>query len=244
MIENSQPDGGYVLGFGDKRIPFRIEYRRRKNLAISVHPELRLEVVAPEGSTTDQVLRRVEKRAGWILRQWRYFEQFLPTHPGPRYVSGETHLYLGRQYRLKVHEGSPSRVKLVGRFLHVWTSDLPNGDDTSHLLLHWYREHAQRVFGQRLRHCLERCPSLRCPPELSITIRKMTHRWGSCTKAGNLLLNLELIKVPIHCVDYVLVHELCHLQIHNHSPDFYRLLSRCMPDWRKRKERLEEFAAL
>jgi predicted metal-dependent hydrolase len=242
MIENSQPEGRYVLSIGGKRIPFRIEYRKRKKLAITVHPEPRLEVLAPEGVSREQVLPRIEKRAAWILRQWRYFEQFLPKHPGPRFVSGETHLYLGRQYRLKVHEGSSEGVKLVGRFLHVWTFDRDKADRIEQLLDAWYREHAERVFRHRIRLCFEQCPSLILPREPRLAIRRMTHRWGSCTKAGNVLLNLDLVKVPTHCIDYVLVHELCHLQIHNHSPAFYRLLSRCMPDWQRRKRRLEELA--
>jgi hypothetical protein len=241
MIESGQPDGGYVLNFDGERIPFRIAYRQRKTLAITVHPELRLEVVAPEGTTSEQVLPRVAKRAGWILRQWRYFEQFLPRHPGPRFVSGETHRYLGRQYRLKVHEGSPETVKLVGGFLHVWTSDRNQASRIEQLLDGWYREHAERVFQHRMRLCLERCPSLRPPHEPKLMIRRMTRRWGSCTRAGNILLNLDLVKTPIHCVDYVLAHELCHLQIHNHSPAFYQLLSRCMPDWESRKRRLEGY---
>jgi predicted metal-dependent hydrolase len=241
MIENGQPDGSYVLMHGGKRIPFHVEYRKRKKLAITVHPDLRLEVVAPAGKMSEQVLSRVEKRAGWILRQWRYFEKFLPRPPGPFYVSGETHLYLGRQYRLKVHEGSLETVKLMGRFLHAWTGDRTKADRVKTLLERWYREHAERVFEHRLKLCLEQCPALKLDHEPRLAIRMMTHRWGSCTKAGNVLINLDLIKVPIHCVDYVLVHELCHLQIHNHSPAFYRLLSRSMPDWERRKERLEGF---
>lgn len=241
MIENSQPDGNNVLSVDGKRIPFRVEYRKRKRLAITVHPNLRLEVVAPEGSTSDQILPRVDKRASWILRQWRYFEQFLPAHPGSRYVSGETHMYLGRQYRLKVAEGTPEKVKLLGRFLHVWTSEHNHGERIKLLLEGWYREHAERVLRHRVRLCLEQRPLLRRVDEPRLTIRKMTHRWGSCTKARNVLLNLDLIKAPIHCIDYVLVHELCHLQIHDHSPAFYRLLSRCMPDWQQRKARLDSF---
>jgi predicted metal-dependent hydrolase len=241
MIENGQADGGYLLTFDKKQIAFCIERRKRKTLAITVHPDLRLEVVAPEDRSDTQVLARVEKRTRWILRQWRYFEQFLPKHPGRQYVSGETHVYLGRQYRLKVHERKQEDVKLTGRFLHVWVGDRANCGRIHALVDEWYRGHASRVFQQRLLLCLDRCPSLKLSSIPRLTIRKMRHRWGSCTKSGNILLNLELVKTPIHCVDYVLVHELCHLQVHNHSPAYYRLLSRCMPDWERRKARLEAF---
>jgi len=155
MIENGQPDGGYVLTYGGRRIAFRLEYRKRKKLAITVHPDLRLQVVAPEGRAKEPILQRIEKRTAWILRQWRYFEQFQPTRPAPRFVSGETHLYLGRQFRLKVRQGAPETVKLVGAFLHVWTGNRDDAKRIKVLLDHWYREHAERVLGHRLRVCLD-----------------------------------------------------------------------------------------
>jgi len=79
------------------------------------------------------------------------------------------------------------------------------------------------------------------PAAPTVTIRKMTRRWGSCTKRGTINLNTDLIKVPLTFIDYVIVHELCHLKVHNHSPAFYKLLTRSMPDWRQRKARLESF---
>ncbi|HWB12781.1 MAG TPA: SprT family zinc-dependent metalloprotease [Gemmataceae bacterium] len=239
MIENGQPSGGYLLSFGSLQLPFQIEYRNRRSLAITVHPDQRLEIVAPRGADLDRLLKRIEKRQAWILSQWRYFEQFKPASPLPSFVSGETCLYLGRQYRLKVHKASSETVKLVGRFLHVWTHDKADRHGTKQLVEAWYRSHAEQLFLSRIGVWFEKSPSLRLPQLPKVTVRKMQKRWGSCTKAGNIVLNPELVKTPIHCIDYVIVHELCHRLIHNHGPAYYRLLARCLPDWEVRKARLE-----
>ncbi len=239
MIENGQPGDGFFLRYDSLTIPFRIVHRPRKDLAITVHPEMRLEVLAPEGARQGAVLARVQRRAAWIARQWRFFDQYQPSQPGPRYVSGETHLYLGRHYRLKVQEGSPEEVKLIGRFLHVRTAHRHDVVTVRTLLEGWYRNHAQRVFAERLKGCLESTRSLGLAMVPNLIVRKMAKRWGSCTRAGNILLNLDLVQVPVHCIDYVIVHELCHLKVHNHGKEFYRLLTRSLPDWEARKMRLE-----
>ena len=109
------------------------------------------------------------------------------------------------------------------------------------LVTNWYHEHAVRLFEKHLHTCLTGCKLLAVRKSPRLTVRQMTRRWGSCTKAGNISLNVDLIKTPIHCIDYVIVHELCHLKIHNHSQGFYRLLSQCMSDWGKRKARLDSF---
>lgn len=239
MIENGRPDGSFLLRYGGLAIPFHIQRRERKHLAITVHPEMRLEVSAPHGAALEKVLARVRKRARWVVRQWRFFEQYRPTQPGRKFVSGETHIYLGRQYRLKVQTGLTEGVKLIGRFLQVRTANRKDAGRVSNLLGEWYRAHAQRVFAHRLRVCLEAVSHLRLTETPSMVVRKMTKRWGSCTKTGKIFLNLDLIKAPVHCIDYVIVHELCHLKAHNHGKEFYLLMSRCLPDWEARKKRLE-----
>ena len=103
----------------------------------------------------------------------------------------------------------------------------------------WYRAHAKALFPVRLAECLKICGRRDTAAEPLLTIRRMTHRWGSCTPKGRLLLNLDLILAPVTCIDYVIMHELCHLKIRDHNRAFYRLLSRIMPDWESRKERLE-----
>jgi predicted metal-dependent hydrolase len=243
MIENSQPGGGYLLRHDGVTIPFRVDYSDRKHLAITVHPEMRLEVDAPEGTLPASVLARVHKRTKWIVRQWRYFERHQPKHPGYRYVSGESHRYLGKQFRLKVVKRETPSVKLVGRWFLVQSPDPKDADGTKELLERWYRAHAGVLFPARLAECMKACSSLKLDSAPSMTIRKMTHRWGSCTPEGRIVLNRDLILAPVTCIDYVIVHELCHLKVRNHSPVFYKLLGRIMPDWAARKERLERVFA-
>ncbi len=239
MIENGGADGGYVLHHAGQRLPFRVEFSDRKDLAISVLPDLRLEVVAPAGSALDAVLPRVQKRAGWIVKQLRFFEQYQPPKPKPSFVAGETHHYLGRQYRLKVAEGTAESVKLVGKFFRVVARRPSDTGRVKDLLGRWYREHATALFTDRLRAAVASLPHLALERPPRLLVRCMEKRWGSCTRAGTVLLNLDLIRAPVHCVDYVIVHELCHLKVHSHGPAFFRLLSRCMPDWKSRKDRLD-----
>ncbi len=240
MIENGRPDGGYLLTYGGCSIPFRLTQDARSTLKIDVHPDLRVEVFAPAGKEKSTILKRVDRRARWIVKQWRYFEQFQPEQPARRYVSGETHTYLGRQYRLKVSRNELSEVKLVGQYFRIHHRDPDDAAAISGLLTKWYADHARKLFAARIDKWIAEChwlSGLETPP---VQVRAMKRRWGSCTKAGHILLNLDLVKMPLHCIDYVIVHELCHLLVYAHSHAFYRLLSRCMPDWEIRKARLNQ----
>src|SRR5690606_26559270 len=145
--ENSQLGGGYLLRHGSLSIPFQIESGERSRLTIHVHPEMRLQVLAPAGKSKDAVLDRDESEAAWIAKQWRFFERYQPTQPEPRYVGGETSRYLGRQYRLKVQRADHSSLKLAGQCLHVLQAGVSDGDGTRTLLSRWYREHAESTFA-------------------------------------------------------------------------------------------------
>lgn len=103
----------------------------------------------------------------------------------------------------------------------------------------WYQFRAELLFQEHLRRCLQIAFPLRFDSDVKLRVKPMKRRWGSCPKVGTITLNTELVKTPLHCIDYVIIHELCHLRIHDHSPAFFRMLGRCMPDWKRRKDRLE-----
>jgi predicted metal-dependent hydrolase len=226
------------IRFGSETIRFNIKYRSRRTLGISVHPDLQIEVSAPQNTPLQEIREKVRKRAGWIIRQKAYFEKFLPHLPEKNYVSGESFRYLGRQYRLKVWKSKDERVLLKNGYLNVHVSDTRKKTRIMKLLDEWYRERAKEQFLKRSQKLLSSFNGNRVEPE-SIELKVMPKRWGSCTRKGKIMLNPALIKAPASCIEYVLMHELCHLIEHNHGVRYYALLSKMMPDWEERKERLE-----
>ncbi len=226
------------LKFGSEQIDFSVLYRTRQTLAISVHPDLSVEVHAPHEASLKKIHEKVKKRAPWIIKQRSKFERFLPRLPERRFVSGESFYYLGRQYRLKVVKGTQAKATLArGVFtIHV-LRDAP-AITARRIAENWLRERAQVRFGNRIDALMEKLK--RHTTELpTLELKSMPKRWGSCTKSGKIILNPHLIRAPSHCIDYVIMHELCHLVFHNHSPKYWKLLRKMMPDWRERKERLE-----
>lgn len=228
----------HYIPYGSKRIYFELEHRTRKSLAITVFPDLSVKVIAPESADLEKVKSKVKKRASWIQKQKLYFEDFLPASPPKKYISGETFRYLGRQYRLKVLKSKHDNVKLKGKYITVYTSNKNNTTKVKKLLNAWYREHARRRFEERIEALFPKLKKY-SPKQPTLELKKMSKRWGSCSVNGKILLNPELIKTPTQCIDYVIMHELCHLVVPNHSKRYFNLLSYCMADWKDRKEKLE-----
>ena len=227
------------LQYGSTTISVGISFARRKSLAITVHPDMRVTARVPVELSIDEVKHFLKKRAPWIVKQLNYFEQFQPLPPKRQYVSGETHYYLGRQYRLRIHCGEKANVRLIGRFFEMELPDPDDRDKAKRLMLNWYSAHAKKLLTRRLAIYLPIFMKMGAS-EPEVRFRRMKRRWGSCSSNGVIMLNTELVKAPIHCIDYVIIHELCHLLYPHHDRKFYRLLGRILPDWEKRKERLEK----
>ncbi|NJD92453.1 MAG: M48 family metallopeptidase, partial [Geobacter sp.] len=193
---------------------------------------------APAGTEGTEIDRKVCKRARWILRQQSYFRQFEPRTPARQFVGGETHLYLGRQYRLKVSIGGQDAVKLRRGYFLLEVKDPTDSGRVRQLVERWYADKA----AIRFRESFDRCWSnfTRFGAESPrLQVRRMKKRWGSLSRSGLLTLNTDLVRAPQECIDYVITHELCHTLHHDHGSAFYELLREAMPDWERRKHKLE-----
>ncbi|PLX40086.1 MAG: M48 family peptidase [Deltaproteobacteria bacterium] len=224
-------------------IPYSYKLSKRRTLAIQVYPDLTVVVRAPLGTNTSEIRQQVIKRGSWIQKVWQKFELNPPKQAPLRYVGGENHFYMGRQYRLRIEHGGEDSVKCLRGHLHVSSRQEPSPEVVKPLLEGWYRERAHHVFRERLAECFKGA-SFKGVESPSLHIRKMKTRWGSCSSKGRINLNLELIKAPKECIDYVVMHELCHIKVPSHGPKFWRLMAKFMPDYEERKRRLKEFAGV
>ena len=230
--------------YGDERIQFSVRQqpdRKLNRIAIHVEPDGRVVVDAPSDASADAVLSAVKKRSRWISKHRAAVRARL-AHVLPReYVSGEALFYLGRRYQLKVllASGDPAKTRMRGPLIEVSVPER-KPELVRAQLDAWFRVRAREVFRARIKAI---AASLRWVRELpALRLQNMKVQWGSCSPAGRITLNPHLVKAPRECIDYVLLHELCHLHHHNHSARFYESLDAHMPRWRAVKQRLDAMA--
>ena len=205
-----------------------------KNITLKVRPNGEAILTTPKAVSDEHIKFIIEKRAKWIAQKRAFFASFKT--PQKEYVSGEDFKYLGRSYRLKVVQSKEERVKLQRGYLELFVKDKNDLERKRNLVYEWYNEKATLYFF----NILQEFNKIVKQDIKSVKIRQMKTRWGSCNPYKSYInLNIELIKKPKSCIEYVVFHELVHLLHPDHSKKFYDYLTLYMPDWQKRKEILE-----
>ena len=181
------------IEYGKHTIEFDIVRRERKTLEIGVEPDASVIVAAPMDASLAAIEQKVRKRAAWVQRQRGYFIQFQPRTPERQFIAGETHLYLGRHYRLKIIQQPEPRVNLIRGFIIVRTPDAKRTEVTRKLVESWYHERAVIKFWERLEINLGRFTKPEDFRPRNLIIRQSSKRWGSMSPASRLMLNRKLI---------------------------------------------------
>jgi predicted metal-dependent hydrolase len=202
-----------------------------KNLHLGVYPPHgRVRVAAPITVSDNAVRMAVIGKLGWIKRQQARFEG-QPRQSAPEMVSGESHYFLGRRYRLRVvFRDGPGQVALLNKpVLEVRVRPGASAVQRGRVLQAWYRQQLKR----RIPPLLEKWQRVMGVQAAECRIKRMKTKWGTCSvEAGRIWLNLELAKKPLRCIEYVLVHELGHLIERHHSDRFIATMDRHLPQWR------------
>ncbi len=232
----SSPSQKKEFIYGTYIYQYELIKQDRKTLGLTVTPDSRIYVKSPHSADEERIESFLKKKWFWLQKQLHFFKKFKRKVYKKEYLSGEGFLYLGRQYTLLVKRAPEERVAISRGVLSVTTKEgVSNGEHTKKLIDAWYADRAQAVFQERLEEMQSRFSHKNFP---ALGIRNMDKRWGSLTK-NKLILNPRLIQASKECIDYVIVHELCHIQHKNHGKDFWKLLDKKYPGWQKIKEKLE-----
>lgn len=230
----------------DKQINYSIKRSaRRKTIQIAVKPNQEIIVSTPENATVKEVEQLLEKKQPWLYKTLLKIDNS-PILPPRDYKQGELNYYLGTEHYLNLSVGKPNikiRKTIEKDYLDISTPNPDNPEAIARQLKSWYREQAKIFFAEALRYLISKNRynlGLK-HSDIVLKVRSMKKRWGSCNGIDTINLNLELIKTPIECIDYVILHELCHFHEMNHSKEFWQLVTLCMPEWEKYKKKLDNF---
>lgn len=225
----------------------RLKYRlqrteRRKTLSLRVLRDGEVEVLAPGFVEADYVRRFVGRRAGWIADRRRYFSEMLRRHPPKELKNGESFPILGRSHRLRLENLPGLRAphcRIEGRKLNISINGLAKETLTNVVgpaIREWYGALTERKVRAIIR---KHTRALAVEPR-NLKIVSQTSRWASCSKNGDIRCNWRLSMMPVQVLEYVIVHELCHLKTHDHSARFWRILKSVLPDYERRRQWLRQ----
>ena len=212
-----------------------VRTERKRSASIRLEGDL-VKVSVPKTLSDDRVRELVNKRTTWIKTKLQEQSE-RPIVKPKEYVSGESFPYLGKHYRLKVITGNAASLKLKSGYLQatVEETDANAQSTTQSLLLNWYLTHAEK----RLTEKTQRWAEIIGVEPNTVSVKGYKSRWGSCSIQGDISYNWRIILAPHHIVDYVIIHELCHMLEHNHSARFWSHVEQYAPDWRRCRDWLK-----
>jgi len=221
-------------------IEFRIVYSRRRTLGISVLPDSSVIVRAPYRASLKTISRIVQEKAAWIIKHRDNYRQKDNTRLNGSFASGDKQLFRGKECTMQIIQSKKPFVRFNDDIIEVGLDNTDDKQAIKRTLYRGYKSEALKCFPEMLAAILKTHEDQMFKPT-GLVIRSMKSRWGSCSKKGIITLSTELIKLPDNYIDYVIIHELCHLKQHNHGKEYYRLLTELFPDWKKVRKDLRSY---
>lgn len=227
----------HTFTYGNHSYEYFLVRQTRRSISLTVDPSLRIVLKCPVDCDQERIQKFLKKKWRWMDKQISYFKKYKKASSEKEFISGESFLYLGRQYKLSVKKSKEDSVALkYGRLLLSTTKDVDNKRYNKKLLEGWYLKRTEEIFNKEYRKVLK---DFDYDFEPKLSIRKMSRRWGSFLSSKKIILNPKLVQASKECIDYVITHEMCHMKYKNHDKKFYNLLKSKIDNWEEIKEKLE-----
>lgn len=206
----------------------------RRSLSLKILQDGSLIVKTPVFTKLNDIKQFICKNKDWILQRKNYIQH---TNFKKEYKTGVNFRYLGQSYILEIEQGITDNIVINESKIILFSTRPKNNLHIKKIIENWIKAKAKEVFNERLNQCLGNFIGLEKP---DLVTRNMKRRWGSFSSSHKITLNLKLIESPIRCIDYVIIHELCHAYHMDHSQKFKKLLSSKLPNWKALKQELNE----
>ncbi len=229
-----------VIKYGTKDIEFNVEFRKRKTMSILIEAPKNITVMAPLNTKEEEIKEAVKYKGAWIIQKLFEFRNIESKRVNREFVNGESFMYLGRNYSLQIHIDETlqnnSKVKLFRGKFHVYVKE-KDKQLIRDALEAWYREKTEEQVKKRVKYYQK---FFNKKPK-KIKVKEQKKRWASCTYNNELLFNWRCVMAKSTSLDYIIVHEMCHMYHKNHSKEFWDLVASVISDYEVRKEWLRDY---
>lgn len=218
---------------------YKIIFSGRRSISIVIRSDKEVVVRAPYGASTKVIEKFIREKEEWIKKHIKKYSDTIQLNSSKKYIDGEKYLFLGRELTLRIRNSLFPSIRQTDDILEAET-DGKEGR-VKMLIDRWYKKEAEKIFSEKLNEILIKHKDQDFSPA-HFVVRKLKSRWGSCTSKGKITINIELVKLDECFIEYVILHELCHLKYHNHGKEYYRLLEALMPDYKAIRKQLRKYS--
>ena len=226
-----------------EKIDFKIVYSKRRTLGISILPDATVIVRAPYRTSRAAIERLIANKQIWINKHVENIKKRIETSPPLSFLNGSLHLFKGNNMELNIFESKKRFVKFNDKTIDIGLEKPEDEIVVRKILKQAYKTEAEKVLPEMFYETINTYKNYNFKPA-ELVIKTMKRQWGSCSTKNKITLNSELIKLNEKYIRYVIIHELCHLQHHNHGKLFYKLLSEFYIDWKTIRKEMRMFTII
>jgi predicted metal-dependent hydrolase len=224
----------------DQIINYKIVYSRRRSIGISVGPDSGVIVRAPYRTSIKTIENLVLSKSAWIKKHIENYKVAKRISNQKVFSDMKPVLFRGKEYYIRIIESKSYFIRLAENEIEIGLKNIIEREKAILMLEKWYRSIAEGIFRKKFEEILVRFENYNFAP-IAFSVRVLKRRWGSCTSKGKITISSELVKLDDIYLEYVILHELCHLRHHNHGKEFYKLLSEVFPEWKQRRNELKKY---
>ena len=231
----------YIEYKGEK-IYFTIIKKKVKNINLNINKDNKITVSIPNKMSKQKAIEFVQEKSEWIMKKQKYYNKFLIEKEDNKFENKDTVYFLGKKYILEIKPSKENSIILKNNNIEIYIKERYISDKSyiENIYEKWLKEYSLKylsIITNKFQNNLEELGI----PKPTITIRKLKSCWGKCCPSKKeIVYNSKLIKTPIECIEYVVLHELSHFKHPNHSKNFYSCIEKFMPDWKQRRDLLNK----